>query len=172
MSTIADLFGARAAVVVPDVIDAAFAAELRARIAETGYARFALLDRGSYELCARVEEHTLFAVLATLVARETGRVLAVTEARALRLRAGDYLLAHHDRLRDDNPVEVMLDVSAARVPGADVHYRRRGQVFLRVASAPGAASIVERGPSVGCNHAYVSRLRADAEIVRIVALLQ
>jgi hypothetical protein len=169
MTTLDELFGARAAVVVPDVIDAEHAARIRARLA---YARFALVDRGSYDVCARVDEPELFAMLVALAARETGRPLAIREARALRLCAGDYLLAHHDGLRDGNPVEVMLDISAASVPGAEVHYRRRGQVFLRVASAPGAAAIVERGPTVGSNHTYVSRLHADAEIVRIIAELR
>ena len=33
-------------------------------------------------------------------------------------------------------------------------------------------SIVERGPTVTCNHTYVSKLHADAEVVRLVALLR
>jgi hypothetical protein len=172
VSTLEELFGDRAAVVVPDVLGSGLAAELRARLDRGGYARYALADRGSYEVREAPDEPALFGALAALAARTTGRTLAVTEARALRLRAGDYLLAHHDRLRDDHPVEIMLDVSAASVAGAEVHYRRRGQVFLRVASAPGAASIVERGPTVNCNHTYVSKLHAGAEVVRLVVRLK
>ena len=125
-------------------------------------------------MCARVDEPELFATLVALRrARDRPRARPVHDARAVRLRAGDYLLAHHDGLRDGNPVEVMLDISAACVPGAEVHESpARPGVVLRVASAPRAAAIVERGPSVGSNHTYVSRLHADAEIVRIIAELR
>jgi hypothetical protein len=166
---LAELFGARAAVVVPDAIGRALAADVRARLA---YTRYALLDRGSYDACAAPDEPQLFAALAALAARTTGRAVAVAEARAVRLRAGDYLLAHHDRLLEGNPVEVMLDLSTAPVDGAEVHYRRRGQVFLRVPSAPGAAAIVERGPTVSCNHVYVSKRHAGAEVVRMIVVLR
>jgi hypothetical protein len=69
-------------------------------------------------------------------------------------------------------VELMLDVSAAAVPGAEVHYRRGGQVYFRAPSAPGAASIVERGPAVACHHTYVSKRHPGAEVVRLVLLLR
>jgi hypothetical protein len=92
-------------------------------------------------------------------------------SRVLRLHPGDYLLAHHDRLHDDNPVEVTLDLSPASVPEAEVHYRRRGQTFFRFECVPGALAIVERGPTVTCNHTYVSRRYPDAQVIRLVALL-
>jgi len=54
-----------------------------------------------------------------------------------------------------------------------VHYRRRGQVFFRVPCTPGAVSIVERGPTVTCNHTYVSKLSPPgAEVLRLVVLLR
>jgi hypothetical protein len=130
-------------------------------------ARYRLLDRGSYEY----GEAAVPAEAVELAARATGRSLAVREARLLCLRAGDYLLARHDRLRDDNPVEIVLDLSPAVVAGAEVHYRRRGRPFFRVPSAPGSLSIVERGPTVTCNHTYISRLVPDALVLRLVALL-
>jgi len=166
------LFGSRTATVRPGVLEPAQLADVRARLTRCGLARYALLDRGSYETGAAPEEPALFARLATLASDVTGRPLAVAEARVLRLGPGDYILAHHDRVHDDLPVEVMLDLSPARVPGADVHYRRRGQVFFQVESAPGAAAIVERGPTVTCNHRYVSKLHPTASVVRLVLLLR
>ena len=156
------LFGLTA--IIPDAIDGIAAAALR----EQPYVRYGLLDRASYESCAGV---AVPAAIVALAASATGRTLAVAESRVLRLRAGDYLLATHDRLHDDNPVECVLDLSPRAAPGAEVHYRRRGQPFFRVPSAPGSLAIVERGPTVTCNHTYLSKLQPDALVVRLVALL-
>jgi hypothetical protein len=171
-AAIARLFGGRTAAIVPDAIGPAAAAELRDRLERTGYTRYALLDRGSYDVLADPREPAVFAPLIEIAARATGRSLAVAEARALRLRAGDYLLAHHDRILDDHPVELILDISPASVPGAEVHYRRRGQVYFRVPCAPGSLAIVERGPTVACNHTYVSKRDPAASVVRLVVLLR
>ena len=57
-------------------------------------------------------------------------------------------------------------------PGAEIHYRRRGQVYFRVPCVPNALAIVERGPTVTCNHTYVSKLHPDASVVRLVVLLR
>jgi len=168
VTTLEDLFGARTAEIVPDVIDAATAARVRN---ELRYTRYALLDRGSYEY-ATIEAPELFATLASVVAERTKRTLAVTDARVLRLSAGDYLLAHHDRVYEHHPIEVVLDLSPAPTAGAEVHYRRHGAVFFRVPSAPRSLAIVERGPTVTCNHTYVSRLHAAASVVRLIALLR
>jgi len=165
--TIEQLFGSRTAVIVPDAIGAAEADALRARL--TGFERYRLLDRGSYEYLDDVDEPALFARLAALASRLCGRPLAITGARALRLVPGDYILAHHDRLHDDLPVELVLDLSPAPVP-ADLHYRRRGHVFFRVPCEPRTLAVVERGPTVTRNHVYVSKRCADAHVVRLVML--
>lgn len=167
MTTIAELFGARTATILDDVVGPTEAAQVRARLV---YTRYTLLDRGSYEV-APVDEPALVTRLIALAARATGRTLALAGARALRLSAGDYLLAHHDALRDGHPVELTLDLSPAAVPGAEVHYRRRGQAYFRVPCAPGSLAIVERGPTVACNHTYVSKRYPDASVVRLMLLL-
>ena len=172
MTTLDELFASRIAVVVPEAVGPTLAAELRARLERTGYARYALLDRGSYDVLASPDEPALLAALARIATQVTSRALVVAEARVVRLRAGDYLLAHHDRLHDDHPVELILDLSPASVPGAEVHYRQRGQVFFRFASRPGAVSVVERGPAVTCHHTYVSQRHAGASVVRLVVLLR
>jgi hypothetical protein len=163
---IATLFGT--ALVIPDAIARDAIAQARSKLG--GWRRYALLDRGSYEHVDNPE--VLQREIVELARRVTSRQgLAIVESRALRLVAGDYLLAHHDRLHEDNPVEVMVDLSPSPVD-AEVHYRRRGQTFLRVPSVPGTASVVERGPAITCNHTYVSKRDRNACVLRLVALLK
>jgi hypothetical protein len=166
MTSIDDVVGARTALIVPDVVEPA-----RAR-GHWPLARYALLDRGSYEYARNVEEPELFAFAIREASRVTGRMLRIAESCLLRLGPGDYLLARHDRVHEGFPIEVVLDLSHAPVRGAEVHYRRRGAVFFRFPSQPGAMSIVERGPSVTSNHTYVSKRHLDASVVRLVLLLR
>lgn len=166
MSELGALIGARTAVIVPDVVDPA-----RAR-GGYAWARYALLDRGSYEYARDVDEPALAELAEREALRATGRPLRVVQSRALRLGAGDYILARHDQVYEDFPVEVMIDLSPGPVPDAEVHYRRRGQVYFRFPSQPGAMSIIERGPTVTCNHTYVSKRHLDASVVRLVLLLR
>ena len=149
--------GARTAVIVPDV-----ACDVRLG----AFTRYTLLDRGSYEFTDDIDAP--LAELAAIASHHAGRTLAITEARAFRLVPGDYIFAHHDRLHDDYPIELVLDLSPAAV-NADIHYRRRGQVFFRVPCEPRSLAIVERGPAVTRNFCYVSKLH-QAVVVRLVML--
>lgn len=151
--------GERTATIVDDAITPAEAAAIRL----DGWRRYTLLDRGSYDVIERVEEPALFARLGARVGR------TITLARAFRLVPGDYILAHHDQFHDDLPLELVLDLSPAPVP-AEIHYRRRGAVVLRVPCVPRSLAIVERGPAVTRNHTYVSKLHAGAVVVRLVML--
>lgn len=170
-TTIEQLFGGRTATVIDDAIGPTEAAAVRARLERTGYARYALIDRGSYDLVRDPDEPALLAALQARASTATGRELVIASSRALRLQPGDYLLAHHDELHDGHPVELALDLSPSTVPGAEIHYRRRGQAYFRAPSAPGALAIVERGPTVSCNHTYVSK-RHTASVVRLMILLR
>ena len=172
VTTLDQLFASRIATVVPDAVGPSLAAELRARLDRAGYVRYALLDHGSYEVALAPDEPTVLAALAGVAGQLTGRALVVADARAVRLGPGDYLLARHDRGHDDRLVELMLDLSPASVPDADVHYRRHDQLVLQVVSRPGALSIVERGPETACHHAYVSKRHAGACVVRLVVRLR
>ncbi len=159
------------AVVVPAAVGAALATEVRGRLERTKYARYGLLDRGSYDFLDDPDEPELLEVLAGLASEVTGREVRPRASRALRLGAGDYLLVRHDRVHDDRPIELVLDLSPAMVPGAEVHWRHRGQVFFTMPSSPGALAIVERGPTVMSNHTYVSKAHQDVSVVRLVVLL-
>lgn len=171
MTGLDELFTSRIATTLPDVIGSELAAEVRGRLDHAGATRYALLDRGSYERCSTVHEPELVAALTRLASELTARALAPRSVHALRLRAGDYLLAHHDP-RDAEPVvELMLDLSPFAVPGAEVHYRRRGQPFFRFVASPGALSVVERDADVACNHTYLSKRAPDAEVVRLIVRL-
>ena len=165
-ATLEQMFGV--SLVIPDAISRAKLAPARERL--TGWTRYALLDRGSFDIIE--SPNVLEAEIVELARRSTSRTgLAIHESNAFSFAAGDYLLTHHDRLHEDNPVEVTIDLSPS--PGdAEFHYRRRGQVFLRIPSVPGTASVVERGPAITRNHTYVSKRDPHARVIRIVALLK
>jgi len=156
--SIESLFGSRLATIV--------ACEARVELA--GWKRYTLLDRGSYEY---IDDVAVPPIVVERASQLAGRALTIVESRALRLVPGDYVLAHHDRIYDDHPIETVLDVSPRAVPCA-VDYRRRGQVFFRMPCEPGTLAAVERGPTVTRNHTYVSKLHAGAEVLRIIALLR
>lgn len=160
------------AVVVPSAIGPELAAEARARLEHAEYKRYALLDRGSYDVVASPVEPELLEALTGIATAVTGRALEVAEVRAVRLRPGDYVLVRHDRVHEGRPVELVLDLSPTSVPDAEVHYRHRGQVFFTFPSTPGALALVERGPTVMSNHTYVSKRHAEASVVRLVVLLR
>jgi hypothetical protein len=160
------------AVVVDRAVGDVLAGEVRSRLERAGYERYALLDRGSYDEVKSPNEPELLAALTVVAMEVTGRPLVLAESRAVRLSPGDYILVRHDRVHDDRPVELVLDLSAMSVPGAEVHYRHRGQVFFAVSSAPGALAVVERGPTVMCNHRYVSKRYVGAAVVRLIVLLR
>jgi hypothetical protein len=168
MTTLDALFGA--ALLVPDALDPQRAAAVRERC--RNFTRYALFDRGSYDVLHDPDVPEVIALMTAAAQRATGRSLALSSSRIVRLVAGDYLLAHHDPIHEDNPVEVTLDLSPAPVADAEVHYRRSGQVFIRVPTTPGMLAIVERGVTVTCNHTYVSKLHRDAIVVRLIVLLR
>ncbi len=150
-----------AALLVPDAAGCA--------LPDVTWQRYGQIDQASYDF---VDDITLPVTNAIVerAATQLDRKLSVRSTRLLRLRAGDYLLAHHDRFHDDNPVELTLDLSPASVPGAEVHYRRRGAVFFRMPCVPWTLAIVERGPTVSCNHTYISKLMPSAVVIRYVVL--
>jgi hypothetical protein len=164
------------AVIVPDALGAAAAAEARARLEHAEYKRWTRLDQASYAWAAPDEPalRALLEAVAGVASAVTGRSLAAkpSEARVIRLDPGDYVLQRHDVVHEDRPVEATLDLSPAPVPDADLQYRHRGQLFFAFPTTPGALCLVERGPTVMCNHRYVKRIHAGARVVRLVALLR
>jgi len=159
VTSLEQLFGSRTAMIVDADIEAPPLAN---------WQRYTLLDRGSYEFCD-LDAPSLFAKLAARASTLVGRELAIAHARAVKLVPGDYIFAHHDAIHDDFPVELVLDLSPAPVP-AEIHYRRRGNVFFRVPCVPGSLAIVELGPTVTRNHTYVSKLHAGAVVIRLLML--
>ncbi len=154
---------------VAGAIDADTAAEMRASI--TGFRRYALFDRGSYEVAEPMGDAIDRGVarILALAGELTARTLQAYEVRALRLTAGDYLLARHDRVFEGRPLELVLDLSPVPVQ-AEIQYRRLGQVFFRMPCSPRSLAIVERTPAITCNHSYVSKLRLGASVIRLAVL--
>jgi hypothetical protein len=167
MTGLDELFGV--ALEVPDAIPLDVIAAVRDRLERRGYTRYALVDRGHYDFVADPEEPALYDQVLVLAKQLVGKTLSLVQARAIRLGPGDYLLAHADPPHEDRPFELVLDLSPAAVP-AELHYRRRGQVYFRFACVPGAFAVVERGPTVTSNHTYVSKRLATASVVRLVML--
>jgi hypothetical protein len=163
VSSLDDVLALRTAVIVRDGIDNAAAVRETLR-----YARYTLVDRGSYSF-ASADEPAVIEQLRALAAERTGRALTVTSARALRFDPGDYLLARHDVVVEHG-IEVVADLSPAIVDGAEVHYRQHGRVLFRMPSMPNAVAIVPRTAAVSANHTYVSR-RQPATAVRLVVQL-
>lgn len=157
---------------VDDVVGPGRASDVRTRLAKAGWTRWPLLDRGSYEYVDAPDAPEVIEAIVAIASEATGRALTLASSRAFRLAPGDYVLVRHDRVYDDRPVEVVVDLSRTPVEGAEVHYRHRGQVFFVVPSRPGAVAIVERGPTVMRNQTYVSKRWRDAEVVRLFALLR
>jgi len=159
------------AVTIPTAVGSKIATELRTRFLDTGYARYALLDRGSYDHLDSPPIPDLVPIFEGVSSEVTGRTLTVVSARVLRLLPGDYLLVRHDRVHDDRPVELVLDLSPMSVPDAEVHWRHRGQVFFTMPSKPGTMTLVERGPTVMSNHTYITKRWTGTAVVRLVVLL-
>jgi hypothetical protein len=130
--------------------------------------RFPWIDRGAYGW-ADIDIGVAAPLLAHIDPEDPRRVLAC--ARIVVLGPGDYILAHHDPMPDagESPLELVLDLSAAPTPGADLYYRRRGAAFLAVPATPGTLAIVERGPTVTANHTYVNKRYPAARVVRLIA---
>lgn len=158
------------AVIVPAAIGAELAADARRRLEDVKYTRYPRIDRGSYDFIDAPPLPDLFEALTGTAEAVTSRSCRILQTRAIRLHPGDYILTRHDRVYDDRPLELVLDLSAASVDRADVHFRHRGQVFFMMPSAPGSLAIVERGPTVMSNHCYVSK-RYETSVVRLHVLL-
>lgn len=151
-----ELLATRSAMIVKTDVRAAF----------TGFARYALLDRGSYEWVDVSPDDRL----ATIVETFCGERKRCVASRVLRLVPGDYVLARHDPVRERGTIEVVVDMSPAPDEGSEVQYRQHGQVFFRMPCEPGTAAVVPCGPSVTANHTYVSKLHTGAEVVRWIAV--
>lgn len=133
----------------------------------TGYQRYRLFDRGSYEVIENPDAPDVTALAVALIANQTGERRTCLESRVVKLSPGDYVLAHHDRIYERG-LEVVLDFSPAPAP-QELHYRQHGQVFFRVPCEPGSAAMIPRNPTVTANHTYLSKLHTG-DVVRWIGL--
>jgi hypothetical protein len=159
-------------VVVPDVIEAAAASSLRARLAGR-WSTYDVADRGRFAIATTALEPELFARLCALAAAITGRALRVGTHRWTRLGHGDYALMRADAaLRAaGGHIEVSLDLSPAATGEADIVYVDRGDLAV-VAQVPGSLAIVGRRPSTWRFDRYLTARVGDGAVWRLrLALL-
>ncbi len=155
------------------VVDAVTAAAVRARLDASGWTRYAVGDRGVYEVNERHDEPELTARLVALASERLGRPLALVDRRWTRMRRGDYALFKDDARRwqgRDRHVEVTLDLSAAASAEGQIFYARPDGAAT-VPQRPGTAAIVDRrGPSARYER-YLGVRFGDGEVVRLVLVL-
>ncbi len=153
-----EVLATRSAVLVPSNITKQFA---------FAYTRYAELDQASYEY-AEVSPRDLVKAVTDRIFEVTGERRTFVSGRVVRLLPGDYIVARHDVGSEQRVLECVVDLSPAAVPNAEVHYRQHGQVFFRMPCEPGTIAMMPRGPTVSCNHTYVSKL-CTGEVVRWIA---
>jgi len=131
--------------------------------------RYPHIDRGAYSWTDVTDLARLAPLVAHIDPADPRRELVC--ARLVVLGPGDYILAHHDPMPEagELPLELVLDLSSAPTPGADLYYRRRGAAYFSVPAIPNTLAIVERGPTVTANHTYVSKRYPSARVVRLIA---
>ncbi len=143
------------------VIGPSTAADLRARVAASGYRSFDLAHRGRYDVNDWLLDRDLFATLAALAGEISGAKLTVGRARFVRSVRGSYALTRDDQTSAPFPagsLELTLDFSAAPLEstGGEACYRHRGQTFFIVKPAPLACALVARSPTVFRYDRYIS----------------
>lgn len=135
-------------VLVPDAVDAAVAAELRARLEAAELTPYALLDRGRYHYTDTLRVDPLWDELTRFAASIVPAPVTLARARWFRLRRGDYSLVKDDS-RTRTPgrcLEVSLDLSSGHSGEAEVVYLD-GTQALSVPQLTGLMSVVERSPT-------------------------
>jgi hypothetical protein len=134
------------AVVVERALPADFVRALRARLDEEPFASFHLADRGRYEVLEDIAEPDLLSGLRDLGSYLSGERLAITSARCLRLRRGDYALRRDDeRTRPaQGRYELICDLSASSSGEAQVVYSRGNRTIFAAPQLTGSVSFVYR----------------------------
>ena len=151
---------------LPDVLPAAWAAQLRSRLSGATWRPFSLAHRGRYHVNEELQAPALFDELLRHTQDLSGQRLLLQRFRWVQLRHRDYSL-----LRDDPPVEgiieVQLDLSAEAHPEAELCYCHRRQVYFALPSQPLALSVVARGPTVQRFQRYLTQQVKDATLHRL-----
>ncbi|HUQ07288.1 MAG TPA: hypothetical protein VM261_32575 [Kofleriaceae bacterium] len=132
-------------VVLPDAIDAATAADLRARLEASELAAYALADRGRYHYSDTLVVDELWEPLGALAASVAEAPVALVRARWIRQRRGDYSLVKDDSYTRPNGrhLELALDLSSGNSGEADIVYVD-GTAAVPVPQVGGVMSIVDR----------------------------
>lgn len=157
---------------VPGAVSPALAARVRAGLAGSRFEPFELAPRGRYERCADPPDAELAATLADVASFLAGAPLAVLGATWIRARHRSYALLRDDDPPPDAAAELVLDVSERATGEGQILYTHRGQAYFVAPQAPGALSLVARGPTVRRYMRYVTHRAGDAVLLRLVLQLK
>jgi hypothetical protein len=161
-------------VLVPDAVDAAVAADLRARVLAAELTTYALLDRGRYAFTDTLRVDPLWDELARFAATIAGAPVTLARTRWFRQRRGDYCLVKDDN-RTRAPgrcVELALDVSSGMSGEAELVYFD-GTQALAVPQIAGLLSVVDRSPT-SCRYLRPPTCRSQGghDVIRLILQFQ
>lgn len=145
-------------VVLPDALDAATAADLRARLEASELTSYALADRGRYHYSDTLVVDELWEELGALAASLADAPVALVRARWIRQRRGDYSLVKDDSFTRPKArhLELALDLSSGNSGEADI-------VYLDGSAATAVAVPV---PQIGCVMSVVDRTPTSTRYLR------
>lgn len=128
-------------------------------------------SRGCYEYSLASLDASLVSAMVSATNFVTGRSLQVESSRWIRTKHRSYALLRDDPPRNDDAVEVILDVSAKRADEGQVVYTHREQPFFVMIPSPGTLAIVARGPTIQRYFRYIPHRAKDSVLLRLGLVL-
>ena len=159
--------------VLPELLLADGAAELRARAETAGLEPFFVADRGRYHANQTLRDEPLFDELRQIAAAVVEAPLVVGAARWLRLERGDYSLIRGDQASRSEParhLELTLDFSEAPSDQAEIVYSD-GAESIVVPQWPGALALVDKPPTLYRYERYLTH-QVQLAIYRLRLILR
>lgn len=169
LETFRELYRTKRHVMVPALLDAAVAQQLRAALAEA-VAPYYLADRGRYHVSKGPADEPLFSSLIGFAETIVGEPLGRLAHRWLRFRHGDYQLTHGDHAdaaAQGRHLELTLDFSARESDQAETVYTDGTSAAFIVPQLPLSLALVERRDSLYRYDRYLNHLIGDAEVWRL-----
>jgi hypothetical protein len=153
-------------ILIPNILPAAWATQLRSRLAGVTWQAFSLAHRGQYHFNEEFQAPALLEALQQRTQEISGQRVLLQRARWLRFQHRDYSLLRDD-LPTTNLLEAQLDLSAEAISDGELCYCHRRQVYFALPSQPLALSIVARGPTVQRFQRYLTHQVKDKTLYRL-----
>jgi hypothetical protein len=153
-------------ILLSNVLPAAWASQLRARLAGIEWQSFFLAHRGKYLFNDSFQSPALFDEIKACTQKISSQKILLQRFRWLQLKHGDYSLLRDDTL-SAGTLDVSLEFSEASIPNAELCYCYGRQVYFAVPSQPLSLSIVYRGATVLRFQRYLNHQTKDATLLRL-----